>query len=184
MTRRGFGRSSNERKQSRRNHYKQILGGVCSRCGATEDLEFDHKDPKTKTVRYLWNQSNAFLDAERPLLQLLCAKHHHEKTTSEHHHLSEKWQKALSEGRIRPFPKLPIIHGTHTGGLHYKCKCLLCITAYNDFDRSQRNGDTAYVEAAKKRLAALRAGGRAEDYPLPIPKTPGRAIWKKHRIIQ
>jgi 5-methylcytosine-specific restriction endonuclease McrA len=35
-------------RQQRRGKLVEMLDGCCARCGATEDLEFDHIDPATK----------------------------------------------------------------------------------------------------------------------------------------
>jgi 5-methylcytosine-specific restriction endonuclease McrA len=35
-------------KARRKYRRERLLGGECVRCGATDDLEFDHIDPKTK----------------------------------------------------------------------------------------------------------------------------------------
>jgi len=171
MTKIGLGRSSNERKQARRNRYKQILGGICVQCGATEDLEFDHKDPKTKTVRYLWNQSNEFLDAEMALLQLLCPTCHQAKTSTE-----KAWLKyPLSEKALAArFKKKELIHGTHTGRYQYGCKCTPCHKAYNWFDLAMRHKDQEYIDLISERLSQLRAGANPEEWPLPVPRNPGR----------
>ncbi len=54
------------------------LGGKCVRCEATENLEFDHIDPKTKvmTVARASSRSEEFFWAEVAKCQLLCMGHH------------------------------------------------------------------------------------------------------------
>jgi len=39
-----------------------MLGGRCVRCGATEDLEFDHIDPSTKRFTISGGLSKAWTD--------------------------------------------------------------------------------------------------------------------------
>lgn len=64
------------------------LGGCCAWCGYTEDLQFDHKDPKTK----LFDMANgldrprAQLIAEVDKCQPLRGPHHREKTQDDEPH--------------------------------------------------------------------------------------------------
>lgn len=60
----------------------ELLGGVCVRCGTTENLQFDHIDPETK----LFNISTYFEYGDETTFwmevakcQLLCFPHHTEK---------------------------------------------------------------------------------------------------------
>lgn len=59
-----------------------VLGGKCSQCGSTEDLEFDHKEPRTKlfTIASGFDRPRAQLLTEVRKCQLLCGPHHREKT--------------------------------------------------------------------------------------------------------
>src|SRR5687768_15791278 len=88
------------------------LGGKCVVCGTTENLEFDHIDPRTKThpITRIMHQQKLY-EKEILLCQLLCNSCHKKKSAQE---LSEKLTK-------------PIVHGTLSG--HKKCgpvKCTLC----------------------------------------------------------
>ena len=72
-----------KRRADRRQRLIALLGGTCARCPASEDLDFDHKDPATKK----FNLSGRSLDKPWAVLleearkcQLLCRLHHHEKT--------------------------------------------------------------------------------------------------------
>ena len=60
------------------------LGGKCSWdwCESTEDLQFDHKDPRTKLfdIASGLDQPRAALIIEVDKCQLLCGPHHREKT--------------------------------------------------------------------------------------------------------
>lgn len=47
-------------KQARRDRLIEMLGGKCVRCGATEDLEFDHIDPSTKVFAVMAGLSRAW----------------------------------------------------------------------------------------------------------------------------
>jgi hypothetical protein len=55
-----------------------MLGGCCVRCGATEDLEFDHIDPSTKVFAISAGLSKAWdaLVEEASKTQLLCKPCH------------------------------------------------------------------------------------------------------------
>lgn len=61
------------------------LGGHCARCPETEDLQFDHVDPATKsmTIARMWTASEERFLAELAKCQLLCTSHHLEKTLAE-----------------------------------------------------------------------------------------------------
>jgi 5-methylcytosine-specific restriction endonuclease McrA len=59
-----------------------LLGGKCRHCGATERLEFDHIDPKTKSfqisdriAQLSWDK----IQAELSKCQILCTVCHSEK---------------------------------------------------------------------------------------------------------
>lgn len=74
-----------ERYHARRAESIDILGGKCATCGATEDLQIDHIDPATKTLKInkLWSVSRERYLKELRLCQLLCGVHHREKTARE-----------------------------------------------------------------------------------------------------
>ena len=65
-------------KQARRARLIEMLGGECVRCGATEDLEFDHVDPSTKVFAVCAGLSRAWdvLVEEASKTQLLCKPCH------------------------------------------------------------------------------------------------------------
>lgn len=73
-----------ERKTIRK-HLIEALGGKCSKCGSTKNLEIDHK-------KALFNGGKDQMDN----LQLLCKKHHSEKT-------SEDFNKAIKPVNGRAF---------------------------------------------------------------------------------
>lgn len=66
------------RWETRKAKAVELLGGKCSRCDSTEDLEFDHIDPLTKimTVARASSRSEDFFWAEVKKCQLLCEGHH------------------------------------------------------------------------------------------------------------
>lgn len=62
---------------------QELLGGKCVECGATDNLEFDHIDPETKSFtigRKLVSVAQATLEAEIAKCQLLCYNCHKVKT--------------------------------------------------------------------------------------------------------
>jgi 5-methylcytosine-specific restriction endonuclease McrA len=65
-------------RQARRARLIEMLGGCCVRCGATEDLEFDHIDPSTKVFGVCAGLSKAWdvLVEEATKCQLLCKSCH------------------------------------------------------------------------------------------------------------
>ena len=63
----------------------ESLGGQCVRCGATENLHFDHIDPASKSFDISQIQSHPWVHVVEELskCQLLCQSHHQEKTLAE-----------------------------------------------------------------------------------------------------
>lgn len=71
-----------ERWRKRRLAAIEYLGGECVHCGATESLEFDHIEPKTKTMSIARASSLSEIRfwAEVRKCQLLCTDCHKQKT--------------------------------------------------------------------------------------------------------
>ena len=90
-----------------------LLGGQCTQCRETMDLQFDHIDPKTKKFTitdYLLRLPWSEILKEIKKCQLLCRKHHDVKT------LVDKGQIAAK--------------GTHgTLSAYRYCKCEKCRSA-------------------------------------------------------
>lgn len=112
-----------------------MLGGKCSveGCGATEDLEFDHIDPETKSFNLASNWSRAWEDivAELKKCQLLCSAHHLEKTLTD-----------------RP----PFEHGTIYGYRDGSCRCSKCREAKRlDNERARASRIAKGLKVAKKK---------------------------------
>lgn len=144
-----------ERYHNQRSTFIAYLGGHCVKCGATEDLEFDHIEPALKsfTIAKLWPERQ--LDEvykELDKCQLLCSTHHQEKTTLEH-----------KNGTIyHP----PFQHGTMYGWMKKKCGCEECTqaktiwnTERNKTRRSRSNG-TRDIYKLEMPHGSLRKYGR------------------------
>src|ERR1700738_5295764 len=63
----------------RRAHYIEQHGGKCVKCGSTNKLEFDHKDPRDKVSHKIWSWKIDRIEAELAKCQLLCITCHHGK---------------------------------------------------------------------------------------------------------
>jgi hypothetical protein len=72
-------------RDGRRAQLTEMLGGCCVRCGAKQNLEFDHIDPSTKTFAVCAGLSRAWdaLVAEALKCQLLCKVCHVEKAVED-----------------------------------------------------------------------------------------------------
>ena len=103
-----------------------VLGGVCKSCGSIKELEIDHIDPTTKTMRlglvYGKIKLKEVLE-ELKKCQLLCHKCHKEKTSKENS------ERMLAIG---------FKHGTMYGWMKKKCSCTECTQAKRDF-HTKRN---------------------------------------------
>ena len=73
------GRKENRRK-NRLQEAKDYLGNICWCCGATENLQFDHIDPKTKCFNINPQDSWEKMIPELDKCQLLCRLCHLKKT--------------------------------------------------------------------------------------------------------
>ena len=63
----------------------KMLGGKCSVCGTTRNLELDHKNPKNKkfTITKLWSVPESEFKTEVRKCRLLCHKHHLENSAKQ-----------------------------------------------------------------------------------------------------
>ena len=106
-----FDRASYYRKRTAEKRPLAIaqLGGCCVRCGSTEQLQFDHRDPATKRKEIanmlVWASEDT-LKVELDKCQLLCSDCHHKKTN---------WERGAPPIRE---------HGTHTMYRHGPCRCV------------------------------------------------------------
>lgn len=100
-----------------------LLGGVCVRCGATQDLHFDHIDPTTKhqSIGKMLDVPEAEFRNELAKCQLLCGPCHRAKTR-------ENGDQT----------KHPAQHGSARMYSAYRCRCDLCRAWKRDYDRARR----------------------------------------------
>ena len=87
----------------RRAQYVEMLGGKCAECGATEELQFDHKDRKTKkfAIGKLFTKAQEVVLEELKKCQLLCQPCHIEKSRPEISAASKAmWARRKLEGKV------------------------------------------------------------------------------------
>jgi 5-methylcytosine-specific restriction endonuclease McrA len=95
-----------EWRARRRRRAIELLGGVCARCGTTENLEIDHsdrdKDPRLKkSGGALWSFSWEHIEKELAKCQALCTDCHKTKTRTEAARGEQKVQLAkLTEAAV------------------------------------------------------------------------------------
>ena len=112
------------RKEKYPQHREKIinmLGGVCSSCGATSNLQVDHIDPDTKEFDPLAfpPKSKERIEKELAKCQLLCSDCHEIKS-------------ARDQGK-KPAKGT---HGTLSSYRH--CKCRKCKDAWNKYHREYK----------------------------------------------
>jgi 5-methylcytosine-specific restriction endonuclease McrA len=102
-------------RRERRKKLIKLKGGVCISCGSTEELEFDHKEPREMTFRISQKLrcSMTILLRELEKCQLLCRGCHISKTRKE---------------RASQTP--PIKHGSSSTYTNRKCRCTDCRSAW------------------------------------------------------
>lgn len=115
----------------------EYLGGKCVKCGVTEDLQFDHVDPSTKSFGIHQNMTlnNPIVRAELDKCQLLCRPHHEDKTAEEHSGFT---------------------HGTIYAWMRMKCRCDVCRPVWRAW-HDERNA---------KRRTGVRGPYRPRTYDL------------------
>lgn len=98
MTKQQFATYMRGRYRQNRARAMAMLGGKCSHCGSTDNLEFDHKDRKLKRAQmsHLWRLGWDRIKAELVKCWLLCKPCHEKKSQPE---LSEL---AKASWEIRP----------------------------------------------------------------------------------
>lgn len=106
------------RYYKRKDAAKKFLGGKCVDCGSVENLQFDHKDRKTKefTIAQLWSVSEKRFWEEVKKCQLLCQKCHIKKT------LEDLGQKSAKD-----------THGTISS--YRYCRCPVCKKWHSEYSK-------------------------------------------------
>jgi hypothetical protein len=115
----------------RRAWAEEQLGGKCVRCGSTENLQFDHIDPATKTqaISRMWGSAEALLLAELQKCQLLCKPCHQAKTSE------IGWSKAE--------------HGSESMYGYHHCRCEVCVAARRLYLRNRYHAKKAEKAASQ-----------------------------------
>ena len=118
------------RYRKRREQVIIKLGGCCSVCGTTENLEIDHIDRSTKTynVAHIFSAREEKFWAEIEKCQLLCKQCHRDKTDKENEALGFKKEHE---------------HGTINGYITDKCRCDLCKAANKAYMQAWRAKEKA-----------------------------------------
>ena len=146
--------------QKRRAQAVAALGACCARCPETEDLQFDHIDPATKTmtIAKMWTASEARFQEELAKCQLLCWPHHLEKTLAE---------KGFEPGK-----------GTHGTSAAYRyCgppKCDECKRAKSEYVRHWKAQRAASSIAQSYSLLRRRLGVR-------VPRGAPKGGWRNRQ---
>lgn len=110
-----------KRYNERLSEAKIYLGGKCTKCTETENLDFDHIIPSTKkfTIGVLWSINKEDFWKEIEKCQLLCKPCHNKKTI-------------VDKGQVSA-------RGTHgtISSVRY-CSCDLCKAAKNKYNKERR----------------------------------------------
>ncbi len=107
----------------RRASYIVTYGGCCIACGATDNLEFHHRDRGTKTEHKIWSWNPKRIEKELKKCDLLCHGCHHKETAKE-----------------RGYYKAP--HGTLSAYKDYGCRCKDCRFANATYEHNRRKERT------------------------------------------
>lgn len=152
----------NEKRRIKYQNRKQLalqkLGGKCIKCGVTEKLEFDHKNPGTKVIEVggFRDYSDKKFWEEVAKCQLLCEKCHEDKTIQDLGYQRAKGnhgtvssyryckcdlckaakskyshEYAVKTGRYKGTKKVAI-HGSSTMYCYHACRCELCRKAHSE----------------------------------------------------
>ena len=147
-----------ERKRHRRAQLIEMLGGICVRCGTTEDLEFDHIDSSTKRFVVCSNLARPWDDLVDEALrcQLLCKPCHQAKGAED-----------------RPEPPHGIYRYSDLG-----CRCAICRAANAAKSARRRarrraNGDFAVTSRSSKAPDSRIDAGSDVDDQAPSRNGPG-----------
>ena len=113
-----------------------LLGGICVKCGGTDNLQFDHIDRLLKKFDITSSFSRPWfeLEEEAKKCQLLCMRCHNEKT-------------AVDQGKL-------VAKGTHGTLSSYRyCKCDSCKAAKSQWQRE-------YIKIKPRKSRSNKSIGR------------------------
>lgn len=119
-------------RAERRAKLLALLGGRCTVCGSTDDLEFDHINPATKSFTISGNEQYGWdkIVGEVAKCQLLCDGCHEKKT-------------AVDLGfRIRA-------HGSPSMYRHHGCRCATCVAGWRAYQKR------SHARQRAKKLASV-----------------------------
>jgi 5-methylcytosine-specific restriction endonuclease McrA len=114
------------RRKARRAKFIELLGGKCSSCGSTEDLQFDHANAKKKEfdLNSIKDGKENTIVKELKKCVLLCSECHLSKTKANKEHVNKN--------------KKPARHGTLWMYKNYKCRCRKCRMAMSVYIKNKR----------------------------------------------
>jgi len=120
-----------QRRVARRAKFIALLGGKCVNCGSKENLHFDHKKKKDKTldIAHSIDTKEEILLKEIKKCQLLCKDCHLNKTKAD-------WDWGV------PKPE----HGTIWMYKKYKCRCDKCKSAMSTYYFSKKDLSNTVAE--------------------------------------
>lgn len=109
---------------ARRRNAWIVENGPCAKCGSSDDLEVDHRDPAEKSMdpASIWSRSEEARIAELAKCQVLCRECHQKKTIAENYR--------------------PRVHGTVAMYKRGRCRCELCREAKRRYKNSGDKGAT------------------------------------------
>jgi hypothetical protein len=133
-----------ERRKNRRNQLIEMSGGKCVKCGSTDDLNFDHKDPKERNFRLTGDALDKAWGKvleEWGKCQLLCRSCHLTKTRENKENNNPPPNKGISKwGEILPE------HGCEAAYMH-GCRCEECSKAR--YDARVRRGESKGIRGPR-----------------------------------
>lgn len=123
--------------------YIEKLGGKCIKCESTDDLEFDHIDPESKTfdIGSIMRRDIEVVLKELSKCQLLCTECHFQKTVSEGS-LGSSW---VNKPRL--------VHGSTWTYKHHGCRCIVCVKSHRErYPLKREYRDTGPIQHGQRRV--------------------------------
>ena len=108
---------------ARRSAHIKARGGICYKCGSSEDLEFHHRDRTKKLDHKVWSWALPRIAAELEKCDLLCRPCHCLETATERGYYMAQ-------------------HGTLTAYKAYDCRCRNCRIANAAYEHARRQNAT------------------------------------------